>query len=220
MNVAEKILEEMETPEGKAKIDEFIKKYIEEEKIKNEKINDLMSNTNYLEWLDKFTQDKKEFYDDDWIYYPELIKDSDKENVEKLYLFYRGIDRYANQNHIYPLQCKFGNFYKIRLNEIGFEIGILIGQGTVHFVRRVAQENEHEFIDFNDVMTRKKQEKIDQINASLNSLSNMISTIYENGVPIESIVYTLEKSIKELVSKEEDKVKSLTKTLGGRNEFE
>lgn len=166
MSVEEKILKDLKTPERKAKIRKYIKEYIDKENVKNEKIKILMSNTNYLEWINQFTQNKKGFFDDDWIYFPEQISDSDKENVEKLWLFYEGISGYADLNNIYPLQCDFGNFYKIRLDKIGFEIGVLIGQEAVFFCNKVAVKNEQEFIDFNDIMNGQKQEQVDK-NANL-----------------------------------------------------
>lgn len=209
MNVAERILKEMETPEGKAKLDKWVEEYWAKEKVKNEKIKKLMANKDYLIWLDQFTQDKDEFYDDDWLYCPEKIKDSDKENVEKLCLLYEGINNYSQQNHIYPEPCEFGNFYKIKLDEKGFEIGTLIGQNVIFFCKKVSIVNEQEFIDFNDIMTGKKSEQVDQINAKLDSLAKMVKAIYESGVPIESINYTLENTLKELISQNENKTKSL-----------
>ncbi len=211
MDAAERILKEIETPEGQKKLSKWVEEYIEGEKIKNENIKVMMSNTNYLDWLCKFTQDKEGFSDDDWLYFPEQIKDADKENVEKLWLFYEGIDKYAESNYIYPFQCEFGNFYKIRLNEKGFKIGTLIGQGTVFFCKKIAVKNEQEFIDFNDIINGKKREKVDQIRTSLDSLSNMVLTAYESGVPIEAITYTLENTIKEIIFPKENKSKSLIK---------
>lgn len=211
MDAATKILKEMKTPKGKAKIKKWVDNYIEEEKVKNEKINTLMSNTSYLDWLINFTKDKNRFCDNDWLYFPERINDTDKENVGHLSLFYIGIKKYANENYIYPIPCKFGNYYRIRLNEVGFEIGILIGQGTVFFFKKVSIENEQEFIDFNDIMVDNKQERVDQINASLEALSNMVLTTYESGVPIESIVETLENTIKEITSPKEGNSKALIK---------
>ena len=127
------------------------------------------------------------------------------------YFFYEGIDKYARSNHIYPSQCEFGNFYKVRLNEIGFKIGISFIQGTKFFCKKVPVESEKEFIDFNDIMTDKNQEQIDLINASLDSLSNMILTIYESGVPIELIAYIVENTIKEITYQKKYNVKSLIK---------
>ena len=187
----------------------FIESCVEKEKYRTEKIKDMMTNPDYFEWLNEFTQDKKGFSDDTWLYFPNEIKDSDKENVEELHLFYDGIDKYASANYIYPVDCEYGNFYKIRLDEIGFEIGVLSGQGVVFFCKKVPVENEQEFIDFNDIMTGKKPEQVDQINAKLDSLAKMIKAIYESGVPIEAINYTLENTLKELISQNENKTKSL-----------
>ena len=94
MDVGEKILKDLETPEGLEKMHNWLDKYAKKEKDKYEKIKIMMSNTNYLEWLNQFTQDKNGFYDDDWQYSPDLITESDKENVEKLGLFYEG--KYKN----------------------------------------------------------------------------------------------------------------------------
>ncbi len=211
MKITKKMLNEIETPEARVDMDRWFLKYIEKENARNEEIKIMMANQSYLEWLTQFTKDKEGFSDEDWLYFPERIKDSDKANVEKLGLFYDGIDNYAQQNYIYPLPCEFGNFYKIRLNEIDFEIGMLVGQGTVFYCKKVKVENEQEFIDFNDIMTNKKQEQVAKINTILESLSNMVFTAYKNGVPIEAISSTLEDIIDEITSSKEDNPKTLIK---------
>lgn len=211
MNAADKILKDIKTLEGKAKMDKWIEKYITEQKVKEKKIKDMMSNTAYIEWLNEFTQDKDGFSDDDWLYFPEKISEFDRKNVEKLCLFYEGIDNYSQQNHIYPTPCEFGNFYRVKLNGFGFEIGILVGQGTIFFFNKVSLKGDKEFIDFNDIMIEKKQDNVDQINATLDSLSSMILTSYESGVPIEAIVSTLDNTIEDITSKKEDKPKTLVR---------
>lgn len=203
MNTVEKILKDMETPEVKARMKKWVEGYIAKEKVKSEKIKSMMSNTAYIEWLNQFTQDKDGFSDDDWLCFPEKISESDRENVEKLCLFYEGIDKYSQQNHIYPTPCDFGNFYRVKLNGFGFEIGILIGQGVVFFFNKVSLEEDKEFIDFNDIMIGKKRDIVEQINVTLDSLSSMIITAYESGVPIEAIVSTLDNTIKDITSKQE-----------------
>ena len=211
MNAAEKILKDMETPEGQERMKKWAEKYIAEQRENDLKIKNMMSNTTYIEWLKQFTQDKEGFSDDDWLYFPEKISESDKKNVEILHLFYNGIGRYAEKNHIYPTPCDFGNFYRVKLNGFGFEIGILVGQGTVFFFNKVSLEDDKEFIDFNDIMTEKKQDNVDQINTTLESLSNMVVTAYESGVPIEAIINTLDNTIKGITSKKEDKPKTLVR---------
>ena len=87
----------------------------------------------------------------------------------------------------------------------------MAGQGIIFFCRKVSVKNEQEFIDFNDIMIGKKQEQVDRINESLENLSNMVLKAYESGVPIESITYTLENTIKEITSKKEGKARLLQK---------
>ena len=211
MDFAEKLLKELETPEGQAKIDKWVQEYIAQEEAKKQQIRSMMSNLTYLKWLNQFMQNKESFSDDDWLYSPEQITDSDWKKVDILGLFYEGINNYAKLNYIYPYQCPNGNYYKIRLNDKGFEIGVMAGQGIIFFCKKVPVENEQEFIDFNDIMIGKKQEQVDRINESLENLSNMVLKVYESGVPIESITYTLENTIKEITSKKEGKSRLLQK---------
>ena len=82
MRADEKILKDMQTPEGKAKMNEWIKDYVVKEKVKNEKIKSMMSNTTYIEWLKQFTRNKDGFSDDEWLYFPEKISETDRKNVE------------------------------------------------------------------------------------------------------------------------------------------
>lgn len=206
--VMNEILKDLQTPEGKARLEKCVEEYIAKIKVRNEKIKSMMSNTEYLEWLNEFTKDKDRFCDDDWLYCPEKISDSDRENVEKLCLFYEGIKEYATENYIYPTPCDFGDYYKVKLNDFVFNIGILIGQGVIFFFDKTLIENKKELIDFKDVMIGKKQDNVDKINATLNSLSSEVMAAYENGVPIKAIVDTL-KNIIEEISKKKDKPKTL-----------
>lgn len=182
----------------------LIDEYIAKEKIRSDKIKKLMSNTSYIDWLNNFTKDKDGFGDDYCLYSNEDISEIDKENIEKLSLFYEGIDEYAESNHIYPIACESGIYYRVKLNDFHFEIGALIGQGTVFFFNK-SEELEKEFIDFNDIMSGKKQSDVDQINTRLDSLSNMIRTAYDSGVPIEAIINTFNNTINEITYNNEEK---------------
>jgi len=73
----------------------------------------------------------------------------------------------------------------------------------------VNNEYRNDSLDFNDIMSEKKQDNVDQINAILDSLSNIVIKAYENGVPIESIIDRLDNTIKGISSKEENKTKTL-----------
>lgn len=187
-------------------MNKWTEKYMAKEKIRNEEIKKIMSDTDYFEWLIQFTQDKSVFFDSDGIYLLDEVSNYDRKNIKKLCLLYEGIDKYASQNYIYPSTCEFGNFYKVKLDKYGFEIGILVGQGVEFFCKKVSLENDNDFIDFNDIMAVKKQDKVDDINKILNSLSRMVIAAYENGVPTEAIVNIVDDTVKDIVSKKEDKI--------------
>ena len=154
MTGAEMLLKFMESPEWKEKSREFAKSFIEKEKLRLEKIKLMMSNTDYIEWLKHFENGGDGFNSDDWVYFPEEIEVSDKENVENLYLFYRGIDEYAKQIGFHATRCEFGQFYKVRLEDFGFKIGIMVGQGTIFFFEKLPIENDIDFIDFKKIMKK------------------------------------------------------------------
>ena len=190
----------------------YIDNFIAEQQEKDEKIKGMMSNTSYIEWLKQFTQDKDGFSDDDWLYFPEKISESDRKNVEILNLFYEGINKYADGNHMYFFtKSDFGNFYRVKLDDFGFEIGISVGQGTVFFFNKVEINDEDDFIDFNDIILGKKRDNADQANAILDSLSNMVVTAYESGVPIEAIVNTIDSTVNGIKFNNEDKHKTIIK---------
>lgn len=210
MNIAQKILNEMDTPEFEEKMEKWVEEYIKKEKAKEERIQEMMSNTDYIKWLDSFTIKHQSFSDNDWLYCEEEISKEDYEKVNNLHLMYSGIETYANRNYIYPSDCEYGNFYKIKLDNIGFEIGILVGQGTLFFCNRV--EIEKDFIDFNDIINNKESDNAIIIKNKLNELSDFVVSLYENGVPYEAIRSRLEDILNEINSEKDlEKEKVLKK---------
>lgn len=188
------------------KTDKWFDEYFNQMKLQASKMKKIMSSTDYIEWLDRFTQNIGGFSDDNWLYCPEKIDDEDRKKVENLGLFYEGIREYAKRQFINPTPCKHGDYFKIRLNDVGFEISMLGDQrNIVYFCKRVSITDEEEFIDFNDILINKNQDQTDQIKESLISLSNMIKDVYKSGVPIDSITDTFENTIEEINSNNKDK---------------
>ena len=111
VNCDEKILKEINTPEGQERIKKWAEKYLAKENARNIKMQEMLSNTDYIKWLDKFTIEYSSFSDNDWLYFPEKISKEDLEKVNNLHLMYRGIEKYASENYICPTDCNFGNFY-------------------------------------------------------------------------------------------------------------
>ena len=192
MNIDEKNL---------SQVSPWLKEYLDKIKIKEERIKIMMSSAIYFEWLNKFMNDKDSFSDSDWLYSPEELSESDTKNVNDLCLFYEGIKKYADQNYIYAKPCDFGNYYKVKLNDNAYIIGILVGQGTIFFCKKALLNDKKDYIDFIDIINNKQQNNVSQINTVLETLTQMITAIYECGVPIEAITDTVNTAIEDINNK-------------------
>ena len=148
MSLEKETFKEMKTLKNNSKMNEDISEYIAEEKSKSEVINGMMSSTDYVKWLIQFTQDKDGFYDDNYDYSDEKLGDSDKKMVDKLSLFFECINLYAKNNYIYSMSQPLGECYQIKINNNGFEIGYITGQGTSFYCKKIQLDGEKDFIDY------------------------------------------------------------------------
>lgn len=124
------------------------------------KEKELTMNNEYVTWLEKFTQKHPNFSDEDWLYHPEKISEQDFKRVEDLKYFYGGIMGYADRHKIEANPCCFGNYYNVKYNNIGYEIGVMHGQGTIQFCKKVLLEdeiNEDKFIDFEEIINEQNK---------------------------------------------------------------
>ena len=205
MNDAEDLIKELEKPETKEVMKKIVNENIKKEDLRNDKIKALISNIDYIKWLIDFTKDKKGFSDTDWLYSSEELSDTDQENVDNLELLFEGIYRYAKNNYIYSIPSTFGEYYRIKIDNIGFEIGYLSGQGTMFYCKRILVENDKQFIDFMDIVNNKKQDNVYYIRNNLENLSYMVIDLYNKGIPIEAISETINKAIKHVITNEREK---------------
>ena len=160
MNAAQKILKNWDTPEYQEKLKKLAQEYKMKLEIRDKKIEKMFSNTDYINWLIKFTiKNDNSFSDNDWLYTPDSITKNDSEKVNDLCLFYEGINEYAENNNIGPKFIEFGNEYNIKINDIGIEIGIMNGQGTLFYCKKIDVNSDMNFIDFNDVINNKNNNK-------------------------------------------------------------
>ena len=166
--------------------------------VKEKKIGE--DNENMVKYIDNFIAEQQEK--------DEKIKGmmSNTSYIEWLKQFTQDKDGFSDDDW-----SDFGNFYRVKLDDFGFEIGISVGQGTVFFFNKVEINDEDDFIDFNDIILGKKRDNADQANAILDSLSNMVVTAYESGVPIEAIVNTIDSTVNGIKFNNEDKPKTIIK---------
>ena len=196
-SVYEEFLANLSSPEGKGRIS----KVIDELKEFQQDKKNIISNNDYILWLEKFTITNPNFTTEDWLYYPNKISDEDKEQVKKLELFYSGIDMYAESNFIYPTSFEYGVYYKIKFNNIGYKISMVTGQGVRYFCKRVEIDNQEDFIDFNDISLNKKQPMTESISFNLEQLSELLNNMIDSNVPLEAIVITTDKILKRELKK-------------------
>jgi len=204
MKRPEELLEILKDPTTKIVMNDIAKKIVQEERERNEKISTLTSNTEYINWLIQFSKEEGGFSDSDWDYAKEKLDPATQEKVDNLQLLFESISRYARKNYIYSSPNAFGKYYCIKLNGVGLEIGYKAGQGTTFYCRRVPLENESEFIDFMDIVENKKRPEVDRIESGLKVLSNTIMLLQANGIPLEAISETIDRTIKKIVKPEDE----------------
>ena len=179
-------------------LDEYINKLQKELTIEQEEMKVMFSSYDYVNWLLEFTTKYNDLSDDSWLYNQDDISKEDRDNVFKLSKLFRGIERYAKKNYIYPVFEDGANCYRIKVNGIGFEIGIIYAQDISFYCSRKVIENEKDYIDFNDIISGKRQENVDNIEYFLNYLNDMIVRAYQNGIPLEAISESVNANIKNI----------------------
>lgn len=134
----------------KQKSNSFISRLIE----RADQIKKIISNPEYVRWLDYFTENVTKFYvDDEWCYATDTdYSEGDLTNVSRLPLLFDGIMDYADKNGVAEVSIDSGLYYNVRYNDFMFQIGGLFGQGSSIFCERINNGEGIEFINFQDVM--------------------------------------------------------------------
>lgn len=179
----------------KEKPEESFKKVVEALLKAEEMEKSIISNTDYMLWLEHFTIIHPAFSDETWLYEPDKISKDDSEKVDNLQHFFHAIKAYAYRNFLPIYQEDFYTYLFIRFNNIGYKIGVMIGQGSFIFCERQDISSEYVFIDFNDIMSNKKQDEVDNINNKLDSISDIIEELLKLGVSKDTIRRRIENQL-------------------------
>lgn len=178
-------------------IENLIKELHEQVSKATELTEKLVSNAEYMLWLEKFTTSNPEFTDDAWLYFPEEISKYDYEMVSMLQYFLDGIKRYAHTNYI-PMEGDVYDYhFSLKFNNIDYKIGAVSGQGTYTYCCRENISTDKRFIDFNDIMTNKVQDNVAIITEKLNAMANIAKEILNLGAPEDAITSKLETVFQE-----------------------
>lgn len=207
-------LTEIIVQEDSEGIDRLFKDYMETQS----KIEELICDSHYIEWLDQFTKKHGNIDDDSWMAYrSNIIEDDDKKLIDNLYYFYIGIRQYATLINIES------RGYYIMFNDFCFHIDRYPdGNHTKtsvwrykHFKSEDYLDKRFHIIDFNEIISNFRQYKSTQVSKQLCILSSLAKAIHKNGVPVETIVGTVDtefsknKKQKEIVKEAQECIKTL-----------
>lgn len=161
-----------------------------------EQTGEELNKYDYIYWLEKYTEKKESFTSESHIYEtdPEI-----KKNIFTLLWFYEFIKEYAKDNFIEPNKFKYGIYYSIKYNGIGYNIGEQYdcGRNQIFCERTKILDN---FIDYSDIENNIEQEGTTTKKEQLKELSNLIQNMVKENVPADAISDTTEKTLKKILS--------------------
>lgn len=177
---------------------DFFSKLIE----KQDKIKKIGKNTDYILWLNEFTQRYPEFSDDDFLYQSDKVSKDDYIKICDLGILFEIINIYASKNYITPQITEFGEAYLIKLDNNAYQIGCMVGQGVLYYCKKIEISDNLSYIDYNDIVNNKTQPYVEKINDNLADFSNKIRGLYNSGVPLYVLQETATQVISELKKEE------------------
>ena len=183
------------------KNDNFVDSFIALEIKKRKDVNKIISNYDYINWVDSYMRDKTCVYDDDPIYNNESIAKKDFSNIYLISALFCAIEKYAKDNYIYPQETEFGFYYNINYLLNGYKVGAMAGQGVTYYIKKCDDINLDSCLNFEDIINNKRQDNYLNIKERLENLKEEIINSCEDNVPIEAIEETVEDTIKKLKKK-------------------
>ncbi|MBQ8192970.1 MAG: hypothetical protein IJZ46_02750 [Bacilli bacterium] len=159
----------------------------------------LIKDNKYISWLEKFTEDNPVFFHDLCFSSFNRNNKENYNNIGFLEVFYTIIDNYAKENYICQEPSVYGRCYQIKYNDIGYEIGIVMGENIIYYCKRT--DIKDNFISYDDIKNDKRQERVDMIVEKLELLSNLIYNMAYEGIPVQLISETTEKTVKKILKR-------------------
>ena len=173
------IFESMKNPSVKIKMEK-----------REESINNLVANTDYIEWLNEFTLlYNDEFYQYNWDVNGKRLPKKEQENVMKLGDFYNKIFEYATKNGIKAEERDFFTYLKVKYQSNLFHIG-MIKKTKEYFCSRQYIDDGSDYLDIENVINDKTN-----VDKKLEQIDKIIISLHEDGVPYMTIENSVNKSL-------------------------
>lgn len=167
--------------------------FFERLKIRAEEKKKLVSNFEYISWLEEFTLRYESFTDDSWLYKGEELSETDKANVDKINILFEAVSDYCHKYYIDTTgkeRFESERVY-VKHNGVVYQIGLVVGQGAYVYVTR--QEPTDVAIEFSDVVNDKKPADFDAKDEQVKKLAQIVADMKALNVPISIILETVNK---------------------------
>lgn len=164
------------------------------ESVKKSQRERLRTTTEYVNWLQNFTEDRTGFNDTDQC--DDSLELYDKAMIKNLDKFFGIIDKWAQKNYISSGgdADQYCYIYDLRYNGIIYEIGLMVGQGSFLWAKRVENANT-EIIDFEEIMNDTLRSSAFEIESQLLQFENTINSLRDNGISTEFIEQRFKKTL-------------------------
>lgn len=178
---------------SKKTINNGAERLIKLKKRRKEEKEKLISNYDYISWLEKFTTLYEKFSDDSWLYKSEELSEEDNANVNILWLFFEAISDYCNKYYI-DISSDRGDeeeCVNIRHNGIGYQFGLVCGQGSYVYVKRkIPEENA---IAFDDILNDSVPMDFEDKKELLKKFEQTLAEMKKIGIPMFNILEIVNK---------------------------
>ena len=158
--------------------------------------------TEYIDWLEKFTEEHEVFATDTFLYDEDKVTEEEKENISLLPVLFEVITEFADKNYISPKRDDFEMFYNIEYKGTGYEIGLNYGQGSSNYCVR-QDEPEKDAISYENIMSGVKLLSTIQAESKLEELKELIEQLANDNVPVEAIHQATDTAIQKVKIKKE-----------------
>ena len=169
----------------------------------NNNDNKIFDITSYVEWLNEYTKNHSQF-DTYEVEFSEVKSSKDYSNIKLLSQFFFSIDEYAKNNLIYSNRIDYEEYYFINIYGTIYIVGYNVGQGTIFYISKSKIQDLSNVINIDDVIQNKKRPGVDNMKDKLGNLRDTIISLYEDGLPIESIKTYVNMAYEEISKKESE----------------
>ena len=175
---------------------EVLERIVSDMNKRNLKKKKIISNYDYISWIEKFMLSHDSFADDSWLYNPSEISKEDLQNVRMLDIFFGALSEYCHKYYI-NFECDEvfdEERINLKYNGIGYQFGLVVGQGAyVYVLKKNLEGNE---IAFEDIFKDTVPDDFEDKKALLQQFEQLVAEMRGMDIPLSAIMKIFNEQIK------------------------